>query len=245
MPLPAPAPVSAHRLGRFAADGFLVLQDLIPAAVIEALRAEADTVLDDRLAGMAATRTPDPRVIWWCLPSGRLYVLKIKPVIDVCPTASAVADSDEIRAVVAELLGAAPRLMENKFMYKQVVDIAASWANLPVLGEEVCKHTDAAYFSARRHDRVLTVAICLDPCTERSGALRVWPGSHRRSIEIVATDHQGPVVTDNDAPDTAAVRARPEITFTKSCCVVECMYVRFGCGVCARREVRAAVAASQ
>ena len=39
-------------------------------------------------------------------------------------------------------------------------------------------------------------------------------------------------------------RARPEITFTKSCCVVECMYVRFGCGVCARREVRAVVAAS-
>ena len=26
-----------------------------------------------------------------------------------------------------------------------------------------------------------------------------------------------------------AVRARPEITFTSNCCVVEWVYVRFGC----------------
>jgi Phytanoyl-CoA dioxygenase (PhyH) len=184
-------------------NGFLVLPDLVPAGTIEALRAEADTVLRQRLSLMVTTRTPDPRVTWWRLASGHPYVLKIKPVVDLAPTVAAVAD--DLRAVITDLIGPAPRLMENKFMYKQVVDIAAGWAGLPVLGEEVRKHTDAAYFSARGYQRVLTVALCLDPCTTQTGALRVWPGSHRRTINMTATDNQGPVVLDAEAPDDAAV----------------------------------------
>ncbi len=203
MPSPITPAMSDRDLGRFTADGFLVLPDLVPTATIEALRAEADAVLERRLAEMVATKTPDPRVTWWRLASGHPYVLKVKPVVDLAPTVAAVAD--DLRTAIADLIGSAPRLMENKLMYKQVVDVAAGWAGLPVLGEEVCKHTDAAYFSARGYPRVLTVAVCLDPCTERAGALRVWPGSHRRTINMVATDNQGPVVPDAEAPDDAAV----------------------------------------
>jgi hypothetical protein len=203
MPATAP-PLSAHERGRFAAEGFLVLPDLVPISAIEALRAEANTVLEHRLAQMTATATLDPRVTWWRLAAGHVYVLKIKPVVDLAPTASAVANSDELTGVVADLLGAAPSLMENKLMYKQVVDVTADWAQLPVLGEEVCKHTDAAYFSARGCQRVLTVAVCLDPCTEQAGALRVWPGTHRKTVAMVPTDSQGPVVPDSEAPDHAS-----------------------------------------
>ena len=67
--------------------------------------------------------------------------------------------------------------MEDKVTYKPPLDQDASWAGLPELGEEVRKHTDAAYYATRGYPRVLTVAVCLDPCTERAGALRVWPGS--------------------------------------------------------------------
>lgn len=200
----APA-VSAQQIDRFASHGYLVLPDLIPAATIQDLRVEADALLGDRLARMVASRTLDPRVTWWRLASGEPYVLKVKPVVDLSPAATTVADDPALRAAVADLLGAPPTLMDNKLMYKQTAEITAGWASLPVLGEEVRKHTDAAYYATRGYSRVLTVAICLDPCTEKAGALRVWPGSHRRTIEMIPTDNQGPVVPDTAAPETAAV----------------------------------------
>ncbi|MBX7269989.1 phytanoyl-CoA dioxygenase family protein [Micromonospora sp. Llam7] len=197
--------VSAQQIDRFASHGYLVLPDLIRPTTIQDLRVEADMLLADRLSRMVASRTLDPRVTWWRLASGKPYVLKVKPVVDLSPAVTAVADDDALRAVVADLLGAPPTLMDNKLMYKQTVDITAGWAALPVLGEEVRKHTDAAYYATRGYPRVLTVAVCLDPCTEQAGALRVWPGSHRRTIEMVPTDNQGPVVPDAAAPDSAAV----------------------------------------
>jgi ectoine hydroxylase-related dioxygenase (phytanoyl-CoA dioxygenase family) len=200
----APA-VSAQQIDRFASHGYLVLPDLIPPAAIQELRVEADALLGHRFARMVATRSLDPRVTWWRLASGEPYVLKVKPVVDLSPAAVAVADRPELLAIVADLLGAPPKLMDNKLMYKQTVDITAGWAALPVLGEEVRKHTDAAYYARRGYSRVLTVAVCLDPCTETAGALRVWPGSHRHTIEMIPTDNQGPVVPDAAAPDAAAV----------------------------------------
>ncbi|MBI1758963.1 MAG: phytanoyl-CoA dioxygenase family protein [Actinobacteria bacterium] len=205
MPSPFTSPIPAHRREHFATDGFLVLPDLVAPGTVEALRADADAVLVRRLSEMAVTRTLDPRVTWWRLPSGRPYVLKIKPVVDLAPTAAAVAYGEVLSTLAADLLGARPRLMEDKFIYKQVVDVTGGWAELPVLGEEVRKHTDAVYFHARGYQRVLTVAVCLDSCTEQAGAIRVWPRSHQRAVEMIATDCQGPVVPDTRAPDAEAV----------------------------------------
>jgi hypothetical protein len=190
---------------RFALDGYLVLPDLVPAADIEQLRADSVTLLDELLDLMAATETSDPRVTWWRLATGRCYVLKVKPVVDRVPSAAALADNGALTGLAGALLGAPARLMEDKIMYKQVIDTPARWAALPTLSEEVCKHTDTAYFAARGHQRVLTVAVCLDECTERAGALRVWPGTHRKAIDMLPTAHQGPVVPDRAAPDAEAV----------------------------------------
>jgi hypothetical protein len=195
-----------YQLARFAEEGFVVVPDLVPESTVGLLRVEATRVLDSRIAGLAANRTSDPRVTWWRLADGRPYVLKIKPVLDLASTAAAVADGPELRAVVDELLGARSVVMEDKLMYKQVInEVSVDWVDLPVLGEEVRKHTDAAYFAARGFPRVLSVAVCLDACTELTGGVRVWPGSHLRVIEPVMTERQGPVVPDEQAPDSAAV----------------------------------------
>ncbi|MDQ7903499.1 phytanoyl-CoA dioxygenase family protein [Phytohabitans sp. ZYX-F-186] len=192
-------------IDRLAEEGYIVLPDLIPTSTLQRLRVEADAVLTCLLDQMEVARTTDPRVTWWRLATGRMYVLKVKPVLDLAPMAAGVAACDVLRGLMAELLGGRPQLMEDKFMYKQEVDVLARWATLPVLGEEVCKHTDAAYFAARGFSRVLTVAVCLDDCTEATGALRVWPGTHRQAIEHIPTANQGPVVPDDVAPDRAAV----------------------------------------
>ena len=174
-------------------------------STVERLREDSQALLVNLLHRMVTITTPDPRVTWWRLDSRRPYVLKIKPVADLVPAAAALALSPQLTGVTAELLGATPRLMEDKIMYKQTVDVSADWADLPTVGEEVCKHTDAAYFAARGYPRVLTVAACLDECTEEAGALRVWPGTHQRPVPMLSTEHQGPVVPDDAAPDADGV----------------------------------------
>lgn len=190
---------------RFAEDGYLVLPEIVPPATITRLRSEADAALTGMLDTMVHERVTDPRLTWWRLPSGRLYVLKIKSVVDLAPTAAVLASGPLLHQVTTDLLGSAAKMIDSKFMYKQTVDVSAAWADLPVLGEEVCKHTDAAYYGAKGHDRVVTVALCLDDCTPMAGVLKVWPGTHHRDIEMIVTPRQGPVVPDEVAPDSHAV----------------------------------------
>ncbi|MGI5187713.1 phytanoyl-CoA dioxygenase family protein [Promicromonospora sp. CA-289599] len=197
--------ITAEQLQRFGADGYFVLEDFVSASDISDLARDADTVLESTIRSMAETRTNDKRITWWRLASGRPYVLKVKPVIERAPAARALASGPKMRELASALLGAEAELMEDKFMYKKELDTDAAWAQLPVLGEEVRKHTDAAYFRARGFQKVLTVAICLDDCTQASGALKVWPVTHDREIAFQQTERQGPIVPDDVAPDHLAV----------------------------------------
>jgi hypothetical protein len=189
----------------FEEQGYAVFDNAFAPAVIEDLRRDAERLRDDLLRRMIADQALDPRVTWWRLESGSPYLLKIKPVLATAPAAATLAADPFLTTTISGLLGSSVLLMEDKFMYKQRLDVNADWANLPQLGEEVCKHTDAAYFRARGYDRVITVAVCLDDCTADAGALMVWPGTHRRSLTMVDTERQGPVVADEDAPDEEAV----------------------------------------
>lgn len=185
--------------------GYAVFSDAFTPAVIEDLRHDAERLRDDLLKRMIADQAVDPRVTWWRLASGSAYLLKIKPVLATAPAAAVLAENAWLTTTVSGLLHGPALLMEDKFMYKQQLDVNADWADLPQLGEEVCKHTDAAYFRARGYHRVITVAVCLDDCTADAGALKVWPGTHRRWLAMVDTECQGPVVADKDAPDEDAV----------------------------------------
>lgn len=185
--------------------GYAVFDNPFTPAVIEDLRQDADRLRDDLLTRMVADHALDPRVTWWRLDNGCPYLLKIKPVLAAAPAAAALADDAWMTTTISGLLGSPVQMMEDKFMYKQQLDVDAAWAELPQLGEEVRKHTDAAYFGARGYDRVITVAVCLDDCTAEAGALKVWPGTHRRPLAMVDTERQGPVVADSDAPDDDAV----------------------------------------
>jgi ectoine hydroxylase-related dioxygenase (phytanoyl-CoA dioxygenase family) len=96
--------------------------------------------------------------------------------------------------------------MEEKITYKQRISMTSDWPSLRVLGEEVHKHSDAAYFHARGfHDPIVTLTICLDDAPAESGTVRVWPGSHRQHLPHVPTKDHGPVVPDAAAPDEASV----------------------------------------
>ncbi|MFF5051721.1 phytanoyl-CoA dioxygenase family protein [Micromonospora sp. NPDC000663] len=189
----------------FDEHGYLVISEFIDAATLTGLRAAADLAFDTVVGATLAQQAPHPRLTWWRLPDGRPYVFKLKPVADLAPLFGEVVASDAVLGVASAVLGGASTVMEDKITYKVPLETEAGWATLPVLGEEVRKHSDAAYFAARGFGRVLTVALCLDDCPAEAGALRVWPGSHHRPVAHVMTPEQGPVVPDESAPDHAAV----------------------------------------
>ncbi|WP_433724581.1 phytanoyl-CoA dioxygenase family protein [Actinoplanes sp. CA-051413] len=190
---------------RFEEGGYIVLPGALDPATVAGLREAARFAFERVVGTTIAERATHPRLTWWRLPDGRPYVFKIKPVADLAETFVEMASSPLLVDLATMLLGSRATLMEDKVTYKTALDIEAPWANLPVLGEEVRKHSDAAYFESRGFSRVLTVALCLDDCPAEAGALRVWPGSHRAIIEHVPTAEQGPVVPDESLPDFAAV----------------------------------------
>jgi hypothetical protein len=190
----------------FQTRGYALFPDFIAEDVVTRLRTEAADVLDRLTTDMSNTLREDPRVTWWRLPTGEPYVFKIKPVLDLAPTAEQIAHDPELTAMVAELLGGPPHLMEDKITYKQRVSIGGGWPRLRCLDEEVHKHSDAAYFHARGfRDPIITLAICLDDAPAEAGAVRVWPGSHRRQLPHLPTPDHGPVVPDAAAPDEESV----------------------------------------
>lgn len=190
---------------RYAKDGYVVVPDVVPADVLADVGAEADRLLEDILAASSAAKVSDPRLTWWQLPTGEPYVLKVKRALDLAPRAGRLARGPVLGLIAASLLGAEVSVMDDKIMYKEVVSVDASWADLATLGREVRKHTDAAYFAARGHPHVVTVAVCLHDCTVESGAPLVWPGTHRSVVPHRSTLRQGPVVDDDVAPDEDGV----------------------------------------
>lgn len=190
----------------FQTAGYAVLPGMFPNAVVERLRTEASVLLRRLVTSMDATGEVDPRVTWWRLPTGEPYVFKVKPILDLAPTAQAVARDGQLLDIVGRLLGAPPALMENKITYKQRVTVERPWSSLRLLGEQVCKHFDAAYFHARGYrDPLATVAVCLDDVPADSGPVRVWPGSHLQNLPHLPTPDHGPVVPDAYAPDEGSV----------------------------------------
>lgn len=185
-------------------DGYAILPSFVHPVTLAQLKADAETMLRETLADMEAASACSPRVTWWRLPTGEPYIFKIRPVLDLSSTANCLAKGVEIAELLSEFLGGRARLTDNIITYKQRV-VVGDWAQLEVLDEAVHKHTDAAYSHPGNLDPTVMIAICIDDAPAAAGPVRVWPGSHRRTVPIVHTQDYGPIVPDSAAPDGDSV----------------------------------------
>lgn len=159
--------LTAEQVSFYQQNGYLVVEDRVPEAVLSDLRGEiirfedaarGMTASDDRL-DLEDSHTPqDPRI------------RRIKrPDL----TSQVVADllrSDTILAPVRDLIGADLRLQTTKLnMKKAGYGAAVEW------------HQDWAFYP-HTNDDVLAVGVLIDDLRPENGPLMVFPGSHRGPV---------------------------------------------------------------
>lgn len=159
--------LSAADIGFYRENGYIVVPDRVPMAVIEAIRAEIAR-FEDEARGMTASNdrldledshTPDaPRI------------RRIKRPDLISPVVKELLHSDAILAPVRDLIGPDVRLHTTKLnMKKAGYGAAIEW------------HQDFAFYP-HTNDDVLAVGVIIDDILPENGPLLVFPGSHKGPI---------------------------------------------------------------
>ncbi|HMQ58631.1 MAG TPA: phytanoyl-CoA dioxygenase family protein, partial [Rhizobiaceae bacterium] len=156
-----------EQAGFYNENGYLVLENRVPMATIEAIRAEIArfeeeargmTASNDRLDLEDSHRPDRPRIRRIKLPH------KISAVMN------ALLRSDTILAPVRDLIGADVRLHNTKLNMKSAgYGAAIEW------------HQDFAFYP-HTNDDVLAVGVIIDDMGEENGPLMVFPGSHKGPV---------------------------------------------------------------
>lgn len=160
---PAPEVLSESQITAYRADGFLVLENRIPADIISALRDEVRrfeeearrlTESNDRL-DLEDSHTPE---------APRLRRIKLPHTVSA-PVRELMC-SDHILAPARDLLGPDIRLHTTKLnMKKGGYGAAVEW------------HQDFAFYP-HTNDDLLAAGVMLDDMTDENGPLMVFPGAH-------------------------------------------------------------------
>ncbi len=155
---------------RFAHDGFLAVdQALSPAEVVEALEGLQSLIQRENPSGYMLQFEGGRAAGAALQGEARMdAVRKLMGFVGAEPRLQALADHPGILAVVARLIGATPRLIQDMALIKP-----------PGGGREKPWHQDMAYFNYPVEARVVGVWIALDATDVANGCMHVFPASHR------------------------------------------------------------------
>ena len=159
--------LSAEQKKFYREQGYLLLENVIPSATLDALRAKIDEFLEasrsvsasDAVYDLDATHNAD---------APRVRRLKDPHLRD--PLFRQICESDEILDPVAELLGGTVRFDHSKLNFKH-----------PGASAEIHWHQDWAFYPYTNDD-LLAVGVLIEDCTPDNGPLMVIPGSHRGPV---------------------------------------------------------------
>ena len=159
--------LSAAEINFYRENGYLLVKNRIPMAVIEAIRAEIArfqkeahgmTVSNDRLDLEASHSPDDPRI------------RRIKLPHMISDVVAKLIRSDDLLAPARDLIGPDLRLHTTKLNMK-----SAGY------GAPIEWHQDFAFYP-HTNDDVLAIGVIIDDMAEENGPLMVFPGSHKGPI---------------------------------------------------------------
>jgi phytanoyl-CoA hydroxylase len=157
--------------GRYAEQGYLAVENAFSPGEIEAAKRGIDDLVMERHPGFTGiTFENKAREL---LPTLALEdrldaIRKFASFVEYAPQLRALAFAPELLRVVAGLLGAAPKLIQDMALVKP-----------PKIGREKPWHQDHAFFDFPLGTPLVGVWIALDEATLENGCMRVLPGAHR------------------------------------------------------------------
>ncbi len=168
--------VSDADVAFYAANGYLIVEDLIDAQAIEAILAEGTAVcrgergVVEGLVTPAAHETEETVLARYVTCT---HVHKVSPML------TAFMSDDRLADVVVRLVGENVKSFASQFFIKHAGMPGNAW------------HQDENFVPTR--DRSLCTAwIALDEATEENGCLRMIPGSHASGVLYPMRPHNNP-----------------------------------------------------
>ena len=176
--------ITDEQLESFDRDGYVILPGVFNDDEIARMRREADFILELILNSSIANQRRSGRLDWMTRPDGVQLVRKIQPINDLSLYLTQVSQDPRLIEPLRTIMGDDPVLMEEKLNYKQPLPTAVQGVDIRPGDGHFPIHNDWAYYAAQDYPQtVLSSAVSMDACTEQSGPLRVWPGSHRQHLE--------------------------------------------------------------
>jgi ectoine hydroxylase-related dioxygenase (phytanoyl-CoA dioxygenase family) len=173
----------------FHRDGYLILNKLFLPEEIEAMRREADLILELMVNSSLANQRTSSRLNLSVTSDGRQYARRIQPLNDLSLMFTQLSTSHRLMEPMRQMLSGPPALMEEKIVYKEPLPEPIPGLKYEMHDDRFAIHSDWAYYKDQGYPRqLINAAICLDDCTVDNGPLHVWPGSHKQDYEHEMTN---------------------------------------------------------
>ena len=174
----------AELIEKFSRDGYVAIENAFRADEVARMREEADAILELIVNSSIGLGRRSRRIDILQRENGDQIVRKIQPINDLSLYLAEVSADERFLGPMRTVMGDEPILMEEKLNYKEPLPEPVS--GIEMTGRTTDRfpiHSDWAYYKAQNYPQsIMSSAIAIDDCTEDSGPLHIWPGSHKKDL---------------------------------------------------------------
>ena len=148
------------------------------------MQREADAILELIVNASIGLERKSGRLDILQKEDGQQIVRKIQPINDLSLYLAEISNDERFLGPMRTIMGDEPILMEEKLNYKEPLPEPLNGFDFgPRSNDRFPIHSDWAYYKAQHYPQsIISSAIVLDDCTEDSGPLHIWPGSHKEDL---------------------------------------------------------------
>lgn len=169
---------------QFNRDGCVVIENVFDPEEVARMQHEADAILELIVNSSIGNGRRSRRLDMVESETGQQMVRKIQPINDLSLYLAEISADERFLGPMRTLMGDEPVLMEEKLNYKEPLPDSVS--GFEMTGRPTDRfpiHSDWAYYKAQNYPQsIISSAISVDNCTEDSGPLHIWPGSHKEDL---------------------------------------------------------------
>jgi hypothetical protein len=165
-------------------DGYIAIENAFNPEEVGRMQQEADAILELIVNASIGLGRKSGRLDVLQKENGDQIVRKIQPINDLSLYLAQISNDERFLGPMRTVMGDEPILMEEKLNYKEPLPDPVSGFDVgPRPSDRFPIHSDWAYYQAQNYPKsVLSSAIALDDCTEDSGPLHIWPGTHKEHL---------------------------------------------------------------